>query len=106
MKKSILLIAAVLITLGASAQTDSTKKIVVPPDLQRTNDGMNRNDNDGNDNRHNQDRNQNQDRNNKQNSSQPRLTHSDSLVMQNGMKNHPDGVMMKNGTRWWYWIVQ
>jgi hypothetical protein len=94
MKKSILLIAAVLIRLGVSAQIDSTKGIILPPDLQNTNDGLNRKDFNG------KEMPQNQENNNLQNPGNVGLMRSDSLLMQNGIKNHPDGVMMKNGSMW------
>jgi hypothetical protein len=70
MKKVILVFAAFAITFGAFAQTDSTNKKMSPPDINKTDDGID----------------QNYDRN---------RSHNDHNYQMG--KSHPDGAMMMNG---------
>lgn len=67
MKKLILVLATISISYGAYAQTDSTNRKMSPPDINNTDDGINKNRD---------------------------MNKSNSQDLQN---THPDGVMMQNG---------
>ncbi len=88
MKKLILVFATVAITFGVNAQSDSTNRQMSPPDINKTNDGMNDNREVNNTQDRDMNNSQNRDMNNNTDSARSQQT-------QNNV--HPNGVMMQDG---------
>ncbi len=105
MKNLILVISAILISVSVYAQSDSTNYKMVPSNINKTNDGMNRTPNNNINNNQNQDGNNPYDQNGTMNKDtnmdnhihQETKENRDSKMPQNKVKSHPDGYMLQNG---------